>query len=387
MTQRLMPGMAEATRLTRAGKLAEATALIQQLLRPSAPAVAETVAAEPARDAAIDGEFVRLDAAPAPTAAAPTAQPRSPLRETLRRIAAGGMPAARKTGSTAPGVLPHGAAFRAEVLADASGPRDYRLYIPASAGGKRDLPLVVMLHGCTQTPEDFATGTGMNALAEEFGCLVAYPAQPGAANANKCWNWFRPEDQARGKGEPASLAAVTRRILHDHPVDPARVYVAGLSAGGAAALIMADAYPELFAAVGVHSGLPLGAAHDIPSAFMAMRNGAAGDRLARPKPVIVFHGDADATVHPRNARSIVARSLAALPDLKAQAEQGRSPGGQTYTRHRHCTADGVALCEYWDLGGAGHAWAGGHAAGSHTDPSGPDASRAMLEFFLQQRVE
>jgi len=240
-----------------------------------------------------------------------------------------------------------------------------------------------MLHGCTQSPEDFAAGTGMNALAEEFGCMIAYPAQPSGANAQKCWNWYRPEDQARDRGEPALIAGVTRAIWRNHNADPARTYVAGLSAGGAAAVVTAAVYPEIFSAVGVHSGLPAGSAHDVPSAFAAMRSGSKGRPHRTIVPTIVFHGLADSTVHPDNGTAVLSQALKAMPGLRATTRQGVADGGHPYCTTAHHHADGRSLAEHWQIEGAGHAWAGGHTAGSYTDPKGPDASRQMLRFFLQ----
>jgi poly(hydroxyalkanoate) depolymerase family esterase len=278
--------------------------------------------------------------------------------------------------------LPDGAKFLSLTHRGVQGSRDYRLYIPAGQPPE-PMPLIVMLHGCTQSPEDFATGTGMNALAEEYGFLVAWPAQPQGANAQKCWNWFRPEDQARDRGEPALLAGIVRDILRDHPADTARLYAAGLSAGGAAAAIMGAAYPDMFAAIGVHSGLPSGGAQDVPSAFAAMRSGAAGKAQAASVPTIVFHGLADRTVHPQNGAAVVAQALRARADLRRVYASGTSDGGRPYRQTRHEDAAGRSIAEHWEIDGAGHAWAGGHAHGSYTDPAGPDASREMLRFFLQ----
>jgi poly(hydroxyalkanoate) depolymerase family esterase len=276
--------------------------------------------------------------------------------------------------------------FSTLTYSNAAGSRQYRLYVPAGATGER-LPLIVMLHGCTQDANDFARGTQMNALAERHRCLVAYPVQPREANPSKCWNWFKPNDQHRERGEPSLIAGITREIIAAHPVDPARVYIAGMSAGGAMAAIMIEAYPELYAAAGVHSGLPAGCAHDLPSALAAMkggrRGGAAGragsDAHAHRRPVIVFHGDADATVNITNAARIV-RGFAARPDVSSEARRINA-GQRACSVSRLVASDGVEA-EVWTIHGAPHAWAGGNARGSYTDPSGPDASAEMLRFFL-----
>ena len=271
-----------------------------------------------------------------------------------------------------------------------AGSRGYKLYVPSGYHGQA-VPLVVMLHGCTQSPDDFAAGTRMNVLAEEHTCLVAYPAQAASANASKCWNWFRPSDQQRGQGEPSLIAGITRQIMRDYSVDPERVYVAGLSAGAAAAAIMGMTYPDLYAAIGVHSGLACGAAGDLPSAFAAMRQGEAvaargSGEYRRMIPTIVFHGDQDSTVHPRNGDQVIEQSRASpMTDLRTTVQRGRVPGGHTYSRTLHADARGQVILEQWVIHGAGHAWSGGSPAGSYTDPRGPDATREMLRFFLEHR--
>jgi poly(hydroxyalkanoate) depolymerase family esterase len=290
----------------------------------------------------------------------------------------------------APEPLPEGARFIAASFSSAAGSRGYKLYIPSTYRGT-PVPLVVMLHGCTQSPDDFAAGTRMNTLAEEHGCLIVYPGQTQAANAQKCWNWFSPADQQRDQGEPALIAGITRRVMRDHAVDAGRIYVAGLSAGGAAAAIMAQAYPDLYAAVGVHSGLACGAARDMPSAFAAMRQGAPAPRQpgqpggdGRTVPTIVFHADKDGTVHPRNGDQVIAQSGAAQ-DLRSEVRRGQVPGGHAYSQTIHADEAGQPVLEQWLIHGGGHAWSGGSTAGSYTDPRGPDASREMLRFFLTHR--
>lgn len=379
----LARGMAKAARLTRSGRLNEATTLIQLLLRPgSSGATQAPDAGTVDGGAVIDGEFARLD--PAPKARARQTKSRSPLGETLRKIAAGGMPGKARAKGAPPAVAP-GAQFLALTHVSDTGSRDYKLYVPAGRS-TAPMPLIIMLHGCTQTPDDFAVGTQMNLLAEEFGCLVAYPAQPTGANMQKCWNWYRPEDQERDRGEPALIAGLTRDIQHGHGADPARTYVMGLSAGGAAAVLVAAAYPDLFSAVGVHSGLPAGGARDIPSAFAAMRGGAAGKRLPAAVPTIVFHGTADSTVHPDNGTAVFGQAAQSMPGLTVTARQGVSDGGRGYRVTAHVHKDGRSMAEHWQIEGAGHAWAGGDPAGSYTDASGPDASRQMLRFLLQHKM-
>ena len=285
--------------------------------------------------------------------------------------------------------VPDGALFEERNYANEAGSRAYKLYIP-SGYDARALPLVVMLHGCTQSPDDFAVGTRMNDLAEEQTFLVAYPAQDMSANVSKCWNWFNAGDQQRDQGEPSLIAGITRQIMRDFLVEPGRVYIAGLSAGGAAAAIMGSTYPDLYAAIGVHSGLACGAATDMPSAFEAMRQGPSSGAWqpcrhddSRPTvPTIVFHGDRDMIVNPVNGDQVIAQSKAAA-DFRITVTRDQAPGGMSYTRTVQVDESGRRILEQWVLHGAGHAWSGGSPAGSHTEPRGPDASREMLRFFLQ----
>jgi poly(hydroxyalkanoate) depolymerase family esterase len=222
--------------------------------------------------------------------------------------------------------------------------------------------------------------------------LVVYPAQPSHANPAKCWNWFRPNDQRRDRGEPSLIAGITRQVMDDYSVDPRRVYIGGLSAGAAAAAVMGATYPDLYAAIAVHSGLACGAADDLISAFAAMRHGRGrSNSSARddtsgvsedqaPVPTIVFHGDRDSTVHPRNADHVITRSMRAT-NWQTKVRHGQVPGGHAYTCTVHTDANGEEILEQWCIHGAGHAWSGGSPTGSYTDPRGPDAAREMLRFF------
>jgi poly(hydroxyalkanoate) depolymerase family esterase len=398
MNDRLHAGMREAGRLTRGGRLTDATALLQRILHNGRG---------PARAAGSAGAPPTIDLMPEAVEFTSAAQGRpetavrvqlpDALRRFLDRITPGGFePGPSGLAEPAAPDLPQveNGEFLAKSFSNHAGSRAYKLYVPSQYRGQ-PLPLIIMLHGCTQSPDDFATGTRMNLRAEEYNCFVAYPEQAASANVSKCWNWFRPGDQTRGQGEPALIAGLTRQVMSDYSVDEERVYAAGLSAGGAAAAVLAAAYPDLYAAIGVHSGLACGAASDVASAFAAMRQSqpagkrrSAGNLVARGGysrivPAIVFHGDQDTTVHPNNGDQVIAQLKEALAaDVRLTVEDGQVAGGRTYTRTVHRDAADHSVFEKWVIRGAGHAWSGGSLAGSYTDPQGPDATREMLRFFL-----
>lgn len=408
--------MREALQLTRSGHLAEATQAIQRALRDSVGKGAGPRQASPRSDTTV------------PRAPSEQERPASTLvlggdlidgESQTPAIAATVLPEALTDNAAAHDAEAHLAALQDNAVAGAQGgageftdgaftrsaqTRRYKLYAPPGRSG-HPLPLIVMLHGCTQDPDDFAAGTGMNEQARTQGFFVLYPAQSQGANPSRCWNWFKHSHQQRDSGEPALLAGMTQQVTREHGIDPRRVYIAGLSAGGAMAAIVAAAYPEVFAAVGVHSGLPPGAANSVASAFAVMKNGVTGPGLhtmtsrggatpAAPVPTIVFHGDLDQTVHPRNGEHVIAAVLGsaapgvgdspAAPENGTQVEQGVSAEGRRYTRWVHLGVNGKPLAEHWLVHGAGHAWAGGQAEGSYTDSSGPDATREMLRFFFEQ---
>ncbi len=282
--------------------------------------------------------------------------------------------------------IPEDAKYLTRRHRSAAGSRGYKLYIPASQP-KRPTGLILMLHGCKQTPDDFAIGTHMNALAEKHGMALAYPAQTRRHNAASCWNWFKPGNQMRGTGEPAILAALTRKLMREFGLGRERVFVAGLSAGGAMATILADVYPDVFSAAGVHSGLARGAAHDLVSAMSAMRSGGTTNGIApviasRARAVrwIIFQGEGDSTIHPSNAAQIVRSAVDG--DAAPTKIVKRRVRGRGYSRSEFAGSDGTVQIELWMIEGAGHAWSGGRAAGSFTDIKGPDASAQMVRFFL-----
>jgi poly(hydroxyalkanoate) depolymerase family esterase len=383
----------EATRLTQAGQLAEATALLQRMLRgeraPDAttrtPGRVSLTGREPPTIDAKANDVEKTDRAH--LARAPSSAPRrlQPLFDRAKDGSWLGMRGAKRTPPSTPDIVPEGAKFIESAYSNPAGSRAYKLFVPSGYQGQ-PLPLVVMLHGCTQSPDDFAAGTRMNFIAEEQTCFVVYPAQRSDANQSKCWNWFRTADQRRGEGEPSLIAGITREVMRDYSVDPKRVYVGGLSAGAAAAAIMGATYTDLYAAVGIHSGLACGAATDMPSAFAAMRQGGGPGRNAISGggplvPAIIFHGDRDTTVHPNNGNQVLDQAIGTMSTQK-KVHRGQIPGGHAYTRTTHTDAGGREILEHWNIHGAGHAWSGGSPTGSYTDPQGPDATREMMRFFL-----
>jgi poly(hydroxyalkanoate) depolymerase family esterase len=351
--------MNEATRLTRQGRLAEAAAFIRRSLG--------------------------LGSAPAHPATGAESRPNLnglPKTDILRKLPARGRARRRFPAEV---VAPSAGQWKAGTYTGEAGSRAYKLYAPGGYHSE-PLPIVVMLHGCTQSADDFAAGTRMNFLAEEEGLLIVYPEQATAANNSRCWNWFQPADQQRARGEPALIAGITRLVMAEHHVDADRVYIAGLSAGGAMAAILATTYPELFAAVGVHSGLAPGSAHDLASGLNAMQGRGPGGRSGAPSraiPLILFQGDRDSTVHPCNGEEFI-RQWGGGPDqLRVSLRQGQVTGGRAYSCAAYEDAGGQILVERWTVHGAAHAWSGGSRNGSFTDPAGPDASREMLRFFRE----
>jgi poly(hydroxyalkanoate) depolymerase family esterase len=402
MDSRQLTAMAEATRLTREGRLAEATALIQQTL------IQQTLAgpgAARAADALHAGQETggtsgrALDPPPMPSRAGTQSGRTRPrwirrLRTFPGRVASDSGLAQQQPPAPAPAVRRPGGQFDAFSYTNAAGTRAYRLYIPSGyAGGP--VPLVVMLHGGTQDAATFAAATHMNDLAERETFLVAYPEQPRSANPGRYWNWFVPDHQRRDAGEPSLIAGITTQVMRDHGIDAGRVYVAGFSAGGAMAAVMAAVYPDIYAAGGVHSGLAYAAAADVASAFAVMKSGAPypARSMAQSVPLIVFHGDQDATVAPANAAGLIGQALAAGGTVRRPGPQpttvtsGQVPGGRAYTRTCYQDHSGAIRAEAWTVHQAGHDWFGGVPHGSFTDPLGPDASAELVRFFAEHPAD
>jgi poly(hydroxyalkanoate) depolymerase family esterase len=360
--------MVQALNLTKAGRLAEATDLIQRMLGSSSKSGLSP-------DIELLKPFSRVAKPPRlPLASARGLQ--MPLQgpDLFQRQAA-------PPGSLGAGVLVD------RTYANGSGARRYMVYEPPDRPS-HGTPVIVMLHGGTQAVLDYAAGTGMNKLADQHHVLVVYPEQDSRANPMRYWNWFRPQDQRAGTGEPALIAGITEQVIRDYDADPDRIFIVGFSAGAAMATVMAATYPDLYAAAGVHSGLPYGAAHDVPSAFALMRG---ANLPSQPDavlsiPLIVFHGDHDEIVNVVNASHIrqqrlgVDRALIAADGPRVTHEQ--VPNGHASTRTTYSSEDHVLL-EQWIVHGAGHAWFGGAPGCSYTDPRGPDASVEMLRFFSE----
>jgi poly(hydroxyalkanoate) depolymerase family esterase len=368
--------MAEALRLTRSGRLSEATDLIQRSLGGTIP----PATTRPAFTKMLSHGKTHDSALPRASDLLEKLQPR------LLAGMSGNTPLVRPTGSgaaAAAAASAPGGEIRHLTHINPAGSRTYDLYIPTGYAGE-PVPLVVMLHGGSQDVTDFAAGTRMNDLAEQQTFIVVYPEQSTAANIGRYWNWFRPEDQRRDAGEPAILAGITREVMRGYAVDPTRVYVAGFSAGGAMTAVMAATYPDLYAAAAVHSGLACQAAQDVPSAFAAMQNGGSA---AAPidVPLIVFHGDVDNIVAPVNADRLIASCIAAKASDAGEAATivGGDGLGRRSSRSVYRDASGAVVAERWSVHGGSHAWFGGSPVGSYTDAQGPDASAEILRFFLE----
>jgi poly(hydroxyalkanoate) depolymerase family esterase len=363
--------MLEALNLIKAGRLTEATALIQRALGSGSP----TLQSKPDSSPEVD--------------------PMNRLSEVVQPLRLLPLPGARglqltQQGSNLPGQTPPAESLGSGVLLDRTyanhaGARQYKVYVPPECPDQ-GVMVIVMLHGGTQAVLDYAAGTGMNKLADIHRFVVVYPEQDARANPMRYWNWFRPQDQRAGNGEPGLIAGITEQVISDYHADPHRVFIVGFSAGAAMATVMAATYPDLYAAAGVHSGLPYGTAHDVTSAFALMR----GENLPPQKdaalriPLIVFHGDQDQIVHVVNASRIrqqrlgVAEALTRAEDVTVTP--GQVPGGHGYTRTSYGD-EAQVLFEQWIVHGAGHAWFGGTAGCSYTDPRGPNASAEMVRFF------
>lgn len=365
MKHDLISAMRRATKLVRAGNPTAATDLIQSSLGGAGSQTIELPTQLPS------GSFKMPNMVRAGKSRG--------LRETLANLNAT-MPTNGLAGNEAAEPnIPEGARFDHGTFTCSAGRRDYRVYIP-NLKSEQPSGLIMMLHGCTQSPVDFANGTDMNRVADEQNLIVVYPAQSRGANMQSCWNWFGPADQNRDAGEPAILAGLALKLAHEHSIADGKTFAAGLSAGAAMAVILGRTYPDVFAAVGAHSGLPYKSANDVPSAFAAMGGTVLASRsgVTHPVPTIVFHGSADSTVSAVNSQRIAED---AHPSGAEVLDDGTT-NGRTFTRTTVLSTDGQPRVEHWRIDGLGHAWSGGNASGSYTDPAGPDASAEMVRFFL-----
>ena len=284
----------------------------------------------------------------------------------------------------------------------------YFVYTPETYHVGKTVPLLVMLHGCTQSAEDFAAGTRMNQLAEKYGFIVVYPQQTHKANRTLCWNWFRSAHQVRNRGEPAIIAHMVQAIRQNTShwtIDSNQIYVVGASAGAAMAVILGATYPDIFAAIGVHSGIEYQAVTNITSALNVMRQRGPDPVLQgkrayeamgsyqRVVPMIVFQGTRDRVVPPIIGDQLVQQWMQTnhlashglyVADFTnpTTTTSGQVPGGYAYTVYTWKDTKGNDVQTYWKIQGLGHAWSGGSPNGSHTDPRGPNASVAMYQFFM-----
>ena len=297
------------------------------------------------------------------------------------------------------GAEPSSGSLAANTYSNSAGTLSYKVYVPASYNAGTPMPLVVALHGCGQTADAFRQQTRFDDVAAAKGFIVVYPEQSRSANQLGCWDWFQPQHLNRGAGEPSLIAGITSTVQQRYTVDRHRTYVAGFSAGGAMAEVMAVTYPDLYAAVGINSGCEYSAGAAC-AGFQSADANQAGQRAyqamgqyARAIPFIVFAGDQDRIVPPVNAKQLVQSNLViadmaddgkangSVPSSPMRSSFGRSPGGQSYTTQVYSNGHGAELGQFWSVNGMGHAWSGGDPAAQYTDPQGPDASTAMYTFF------
>ncbi len=289
----------------------------------------------------------------------------------------------------------------------AAGTRTYKVWIPTGYAAGNSLPMILMLHGCTQNPDDFAAGTQMNLYADQYKFFTVYPDQPDSANGTKCWNWFLPEDQTRDAGEPSIIAQVVRDVQTTYGIRRDKTFVAGMSAGAAMTVIMGAAYPDIFSAIGVSAGLEYRAGDSAATGVLAQQIGGPDPNTqgqlafaemgarAHRMPTIVFHGTLDVTVQYANGPQIIQQYAQtndyiddgidnnSVDNTADQTMTGVAPvaSGKTYTRSIYRDAQNRPLLEFWSVEQMRHAWSGGSSAGSYTDPTGPNASFEMVRFF------
>ena len=374
MSSSIYNSIRDALALVRKSNVVDATAIIRKAL-----------SGDKMQNPDANTQVKRLSlAGSAPTVASVQTPPRTVPLSSFRH---------KEVGNSAPTKTRHTRAgtgnFTSRIYHHTERDLSYMLYVPTRCSAHAQ-SLLLMLHGCTQNPNDFAIGTQMNSVADEFNLIVAYPLQPKTANTSGCWNWFDARHQKHGSGEPAMLAALAENLRCEFAISENRVFAAGLSAGGAMVEVLASTYQRQFTAVGVHSGLPYGAATSLRNALGAMKGSSKiephlNSEVAGRSRRIVFHGSSDATVHPSNAERIVNQSRRHSRNL-TKVEYTNKINGREVTRTIWEDENGAAMVEQWVVRGGGHAWFGGNRQGSYTDPKGPDASREMVRFFLQGRI-
>ncbi|AWH53533.1 PHB depolymerase esterase [Stenotrophomonas sp. ESTM1D_MKCIP4_1] len=292
------------------------------------------------------------------------------------------------------------------VYGNVYGAREYQVWVPANYQPSQPLPLLLVLHGCVTGPNLMGEASGFNDVADTEGFIVVYPRQNVTANPMRCWNFPLPVNQARGSGEPSILAGIVDEVKAGYAVDPRRVYVTGISAGGAMTATMLACYSDVFAAGAIHAGGMYKGATTVSGSAYALLAGSiyspdSNGRLAwqcsgspkpRPLPVLVFHGSADSTVNPINGQQAVRQFLQTndLADdgldndsvkyVPTSTYQGQVPGGRSYTVDTYAY-NGRVLAQHYVVQGMGHAWSGSQTGLPFTDAQGPDATLITWLFL------